>query len=35
MKERELKRAIRKELGDKAENTDDIFELIKHQDEYR
>lgn len=35
MKERELKRAIRKELGHKADKIDEIFEIIKHQDEYR
>jgi len=34
MKERELKRAIKKELGDKADMIDKIMELVKHQDEY-
>ena len=34
MKERELKRAIKRELGDKADMIDEIMELVKHQDEY-
>jgi type I restriction enzyme R subunit len=34
MKERELKRAIKKELGDKVDMIDQIMELVKHQDEY-
>lgn len=34
MKERELKRAIKKELGDMVDKVDEIMELVKHQDEY-
>ena len=34
MKERELKRAIKKELGDMVDKIDEIMELVKHQDEY-
>jgi type I restriction enzyme R subunit len=34
MKERELKRAIKKELGDMVDKIDEIMEIVKHQDEY-
>lgn len=34
MKERELKRAIKRELGDMVDKIDKIMELVKHQDEY-
>jgi type I restriction enzyme R subunit len=33
-KEKEVKKALEKELGDKADRLDEIMELIKHQDEY-
>jgi type I restriction enzyme R subunit len=35
MKERKVSKAVKKELGDKADRLDEIMELIKHQDEYR
>lgn len=34
VKEREVKYAIRRELGDDAERADDLFDLIKNQPEY-